>query len=860
MKPLYLDFCGINSFSERAEINFTSLLQFGIFGIFGDTGSGKSTILDCIAFAVYGDVGRARAGSIADIINYKSDKATVNFEFAIVYEGSRRTFRVERELKRKNAVQSARVYERKGESLLALSEGVRDSNALLKQIVGLEQRDFEKCIALPQGEFAQFVKCQRGDRLKLVARLFSLEEYGERLVKKINTRCGQLQSERDVIAARAEPYAEVSEAGNQALLEQLRKTQAEGEAAKAELSRLRAEEKTLASLAEKQKEAEKVAARLAELEKVKGEIAEISADLTRLARAEEYLRAEKEYALAEERFECARKEVAACEEGEAKAIALESQAKQTYEAISWDSEIERLSGLRAKAEQSETLRAKVKRTEEALQTARVSYRVESEKFRNFSYEAEKEVLLKEKAALGEGDFTAFLNECKAGLFGEEYSRFVRELEALRTDYPVAEEGISPLIEKYRLLAGATRVEFSTLTAQFERRESAREQIREKLTQLEQKNGLYRQSCERLQTLQSEGVRLKEELNELTAQLSAVRELDYAAASQALERCKREKQTLFEAQTQRTKERERANERLSTARMAHASANAEAQSKRERRDAVYLAGGFSSNEEAARLVEKYGDAEGAKKRVEAFEREYVAFAQRRAELVAYEVGERASEKLLFLQENIKRTEERERELSKAYAVGKRALEENGEKLVRKKQLEAELARAKKQAELFERLKALVSGNKFIEFVAEEYLQSVAEGASGRLLSLTDGRYFLRYQTGGFFVGDNFNGGNLRGVYTLSGGETFLVSLSLALSLSAEICAKSLRPIEFFFLDEGFGTLDERLVDTVMDSLERLKNEHFSIGIISHVEELKHRIDRKLTVVKASETHGSQILAE
>ena len=108
--------------------------------------------------------------------------------------------------------------------------------------------------------------------------------------------------------------------------------------------------------------------------------------------------------------------------------------------------------------------------------------------------------------------------------------------------------------------------------------------------------------------------------------------------------------------------------------------------------------------------------------------------------------------------------------------------------------------------------------------------------------------------------NFNGGALRGVYTLSGGETFLVSLSLALALSAEICARSMRPVEFFFLDEGFGTLDERLVDTVMDSLEKLKNEHFAIGIISHVEELKHRIARKLSVEKATEKRGSRITAE
>ena len=145
---------------------------------------------------------------------------------------------------------------------------------------------------------------------------------------------------------------------------------------------------------------------------------------------------------------------------------------------------------------------------------------------------------------------------------------------------------------------------------------------------------------------------------------------------------------------------------------------------------------------------------------------------------------------------------------------------------------------------------------MEFVAEEYLETVAVNAGSRLLSLTGGRYFLRHR-GAFYVGDNFNGGAERPVYTLSGGETFLVSLSLALALGAEICARSLRPIEFFFLDEGFGTLDEALVDVVMDSLEKLRGEHFSIGVISHVGELKNRIDRKLIVEKATEEHGSVI---
>ena len=162
----------------------------------------------------------------------------------------------------------------------------------------------------------------------------------------------------------------------------------------------------------------------------------------------------------------------------------------------------------------------------------------------------------------------------------------------------------------------------------------------------------------------------------------------------------------------------------------------------------------------------------------------------------------------------------------------------------------LSSYKARLDLISKLKELVKNNAFMEFVANEYLSDIALAATGTLLQLTGGRYFIRYESG-FFVGDNLCGGELRSVNTLSGGETFLVSLSLALSLSSAIYAKSLRPIEFFFLDEGFGTLDEKLIDTVMDSLEKLRNSHFSIGLISHVEELKHRIGNKIMVTGAAE---------
>lgn len=90
--------------------------------------------------------------------------------------------------------------------------------------------------------------------------------------------------------------------------------------------------------------------------------------------------------------------------------------------------------------------------------------------------------------------------------------------------------------------------------------------------------------------------------------------------------------------------------------------------------------------------------------------------------------------------------------------------------------------------------------------------------------------------------------------MSGGETFLTSLALALALSSQIQLKGSSPLEFFFLDEGFGTLDSELLDTVMTSLENLRSDRLSVGIISHVEELKNRVPIKLIVDPAVPGEG------
>ncbi len=149
-------------------------------------------------------------------------------------------------------------------------------------------------------------------------------------------------------------------------------------------------------------------------------------------------------------------------------------------------------------------------------------------------------------------------------------------------------------------------------------------------------------------------------------------------------------------------------------------------------------------------------------------------------------------------------------------------------------------------LLEELETLFRGKKFIDFIARTRLNYMAREASKTLRDISRGRYALELNPDGeFIMRDDFNGGARRPTHTLSGGETFLTSLALALALSSHIQLGK-ASLEFFFLDEGFGTLDAEVLDIVIGALEKLQSEKLSVGIISHVEELKYRIPRKLIV--------------
>ncbi|USB34446.1 AAA family ATPase [Paenibacillus sp. YPG26] len=197
-----------------------------------------------------------------------------------------------------------------------------------------------------------------------------------------------------------------------------------------------------------------------------------------------------------------------------------------------------------------------------------------------------------------------------------------------------------------------------------------------------------------------------------------------------------------------------------------------------------------------------------------------------------------------------------------ARAERDLEDMEVRHVRWKELESDRVKLSHSANLLSKLQSSLRGNAFVEYIAEEQLMNVSRAASQRLRDLTKQRYSLETDSGGgFIICDDANGGIKRPVSTLSGGETFLTSLALALALSAQIQLRGQYPLQFFFLDEGFGTLDPELLDTVITSLEQLHHDHLAVGVISHVAELRARLPRKLVVVPAENAgSGSRIMLE
>ncbi|HEX9994556.1 MAG TPA: SbcC/MukB-like Walker B domain-containing protein, partial [Acidimicrobiales bacterium] len=166
--------------------------------------------------------------------------------------------------------------------------------------------------------------------------------------------------------------------------------------------------------------------------------------------------------------------------------------------------------------------------------------------------------------------------------------------------------------------------------------------------------------------------------------------------------------------------------------------------------------------------------------------------------------------------------------------------------------AEQAAAEADARVAAALANHLSARGFEKWVLDEAVGVLTDGATEFLRSLSSGAYSLAVDDrAGFCVVDHRNADEVRSARTLSGGETFLASLALALALAdqvGQLAADGSARLDSIFLDEGFGTLDPDTLDTVAAAIEELGAAGRMVGIVTHVAELAERVPVRFEVTR------------
>ena len=208
-------------------------------------------------------------------------------------------------------------------------------------------------------------------------------------------------------------------------------------------------------------------------------------------------------------------------------------------------------------------------------------------------------------------------------------------------------------------------------------------------------------------------------------------------------------------------------------------------------------------------------------------------------------------LLSLNEKINQHEQALENLARRIGSLEQILMENAKQQQIRQNLQAQLKQQEKESKRWSDLNNLIgsaNGNAFRSFAQGLTLNRLIDLSNKHLQNLSD-RYILQRphaQSLSLSIMDTYQANVLRPTGTLSGGESFLVSLSMALGLS-DLAGNNIR-LESLFLDEGFGALDDETLDTALNAIERLNHSGKMIGIISHIESLKERIPIHVEVSK------------
>lgn len=869
MKPIQLVLSAFGPYVERTVIDFSALGEEGLFLIAGDTGAGKTTIFDAISFALYGEAsgGKEKRKSKSFHSDYVSDQTETYVELTFRHRGEtwwiRRNLEYQRPAKKKKdgmetttrqAADAQMRNEDTGEEILRMD----DVNRRVRELLGLTQDQFTQTVMIAQGDFLKILTASSDDRKKLFRDLFHTNLYVDlqsRLQEK-NRACADEQKALEQVILSAEgkidPEAEFAE--REILLSYCGQIQ-HTDALCALLARLIEQEKAAQEQARAQKkeaadqigaliaavtEGERVNRDFADWESKKARLAaltagqgEIDAQRTALAAARRAQQLETDEALMRRTRRDMDAQRAALSEAQA---ALEQAEKALPEAETRMKEAESRGG------EVHALLAQAKQMEDCLPVLGEVERLKA------ALDTQKRELQKltEASSRAQAAYTAAQNSyylSQAGLLARELKAGQPCPVCGSTAHPCPAQITPETVTRQALEQAA------------QRRETAEKAQSDAATRLAANQAALDEREDRLRALK---IGADETRQRLAARIDAAhqaaadrqREIDEArSAYQALDKRKTAAQSAVDA----------AQKQL-------AAFEKDLRAQTEAFEQKRAAHGFE--DEASYRLAKRTNAD-----IERLDREIRNYDEQKRTLAAqtHELEDKLSGR--------QRTDLAALQNRRAAALDRQAKAENAEKaMVRKLTLHESAEREIRQAnaaiqkkrgkwqiiqELYTCCAGIAAGNPrakltFEAYVQQYYFRFVVAAANKRLTRLTDGMFTLRVmreaanrvsQSGLDLEVLDRSTGQARDVSTLSGGESFLASLALALGLSDAVQSQSGQiRMDAMFIDEGFGSLDENALRSSIDVLLELADGKRLIGIISHVQELEERIDKQIVVTK------------